>query len=162
MTREIPLTKGQIALVDDEDYDFLMQWKWFYNNGGYAVRADRSTGKYATVYMHRVVTGATSSQIVDHINRNKLDNQRSNLRFATVRINNQNRPADRDSTSPFKGVHWYARDGKWHAQIRAYGRTTHLGYFDNPTDAARAYDERAREIYGPNCFLNFPDNEVIA
>lgn len=91
----------------------------------------------------------------DHRNRNKLDNRRGNLRQATPLQNAVNQSLRKDNASGFKGVTWNKQVGKWKAQIRDTGRRLFLGYFHDATDAARAYDAKARDLFGEFAFLNF-------
>jgi HNH endonuclease len=126
MAREIELTQGQVAIVDDEDYDWLSEWKWFALQDGrtfYACRQLPSTKKKKRmVWMHRQILGAESGQEVDHISGNGLDNRRSNLRMAShaENLSNQRRRA-KVGTSVFKGVSWRPQQGKWLARIRHNG-----------------------------------------
>ncbi len=159
MTREIPLTKGKVALVDDEDYDHLMQWKWHYC-GGYAMRKERGrrSDPHPTILMHRAILTTPSGMLTDHINLNKLDNRRCNLRICTAAQNNYNRTPyhTRTATSRFKGVRFDRRLNKWQAFIVLQkGKQTHLGYFIDEINAAEAYDSAARSHFGEFARPNF-------
>ena len=104
MTKSIPLTKGKFALIDDEDYDWLMQWKWVYSNG-YAFRWSKGGKKYRKgTFMHRMICNTSVGMLTDHINGNKLDNRRSNLRICTASDNQANRIKLHKTSSSFKGV----------------------------------------------------------
>jgi len=155
----IPLTKGQHALIDDIDSD-LSQFIWHCASRGYAVRREKKTRSY--VSMHRVILsrklGRTlaHNEVTDHINRNGVDNRRENLRVSTTAQNNRNRTLATNNKSGFTGVSWYARRGKWQSSIRAEGKTKHLGYFDDVTEAAKAYDRAAALYHGEYASLNFP------
>ena len=85
--KEIPLTRGKFALVDDEDYEWLSQWKWYCSTTGYAVRGCKNR----ILYMHREIAKTKPGMLTDHINRNKLDNRKENLRFCSHRENMKNR-----------------------------------------------------------------------
>jgi hypothetical protein len=155
MSKEIPLTHGTVALVDDADYGFLMQWKWRLDNNGYAARTDYTGGKQRTILMHRVIVNAPE---VDHRDTNRLNNQRSNLRAATRSQNTQNSRKAPGKSSQYKGVTWNKKLRKWNAQINT-GRhligKIHLGTFEIEAEAAKAYDEAARRYYGEYARPNF-------
>jgi hypothetical protein len=153
MAKEIQLTQGKVTIVDDEDYEALAGVKWLYLNRGYAARFTYGP-KRELLYMHRVITNAPAGLQADHINGDKLDNRRSNLRLCTDAQNQQNRRKwDGNYTSQYKGVSWYPRLQKWVAQIAGH----HLGYFADEAEAALAYDRIAREHFGEFAWLNFPD-----
>lgn len=158
MTKQIQLSQGKVALVDDEDFDRLAPHKWY-------VRKDKHGKYYAlrsawglmrkTVYMHREIIGAPRGMIVDHVNGNALDNQRSNLRLCTNSENMCNRGKQTDNTSGYKGVTWNSHRRRWQAQIKLNGKMVQSGRFDTPEDAARAYDEAARKHHGEFAKTNF-------
>lgn len=156
------LTRGQVTLVDDEDYEWLNQWKWYAHKGGsgkwYAVRweQDESTKDRITVRMHRVIIGAKKGEGADHKDRNSLDNQRHNLRFCTRAQNNQNAALRKDSTSGYKGVSFYELTRRWKATIGYNNKLIHLGYYDTSEEAARVYDAKAVELFGEFAKPNFP------
>jgi hypothetical protein len=159
MPKLIPLTKNQHAIVDDEDYDFLMQWKWECDPGTGMVRCRQWRGqRYAgMILMHRLITNAPAGMQVDHINHNRLDNRHCNLRVCTHQENNFNRRSTPGSSSQFKGVSWSRRRSKWHAVIDIDKKTRHIGYFTDEVEAAKAYDRKAKEHFGDFAYLNFPD-----
>lgn len=107
--------------------------------------------------MHREIMVAPSGQYVDHVNGNKLDNRRENLRMCSNSQNMANRRAPRVNRSGFKGVHFFKRDGTWRAAITQDYKTKHIGYYATPEEAARAYDIKARELFGEFAQLNFPE-----
>ena len=158
--REIPLTQGKVALVDDEDYEWLNQWKWYVMWDGhhwYAVRnSPYRNGKRHTIRMHRLIVGAQPGQVVDHKDSEvTLDNQRENLRFCTRSQNAMNAKKRCDGlSSRFKGVRWYKRDNNWMVRIGIDGKRIFLGYFDNEIEAAIAYNKAARERFGEFARLN--------
>jgi len=155
MTREITLTRGLVALVDDADYDAVVAaGKWYVQPGPntfYARRSYKRDGDRWSIQMHNFLTGWS---FVDHIDGNGLDNRRSNLRPADDSQNQMNRGAPSNNTSGFKGV-GRERLG-WRARIHIGGRSIYLGYFDTPIDAARAYDEAALHHYAEFARTNFP------
>lgn len=154
MTIKIELTKGLTALIDDIDSD-LADFKWCVTASGneyYAYGRLAKGGKQ--LLMHRVILervigrSLTKTELTDHINMNKLDNRRENLRIATHSQNGQNQGLRPDNTSGFKGVSWYKKTSKWTASIYIYGRRKYLGYFDTPELAHAAYCKAAKELHG--------------
>lgn len=155
MPRQIPLVNSSaFALVDDADYAFLMQWQWRLNNKGYAVRSEVIAGKRVYVNMHRVILDAPRGRYVDHIDNNKLNNTRINLRLCTGSQNQANRRLHRNNTSGFKGV--TRRGDRWHARIEVNGKSIHLGYHDSAHQASLVYDHAARRYFGDFARLNHP------
>lgn len=151
-TKRIPLGDGRYALVDAADYDWLSQYNWRFHNG-YAARQERRKN----IYMHREIARPPDGMMVDHINRNKLDNRRANLRPCTRRQNIRNQAAKTGSASRFKGVEYRKDRDKYYARIRFQGRRLWLGTFTDNRDAARAYDRAAVECFGEFAHLNFPE-----
>lgn len=157
-TKEISLTRGQIAIVDAADYEWLMQWKWYAYKGKttwYAARKEQGM-----VWMHRFILRPEPEMFVDHINRDGLDNRRANLRFATAQQNHFNRSVSARNKSGYKGVHWSDHHKKWVAQIRSNGKSCVLGRFDTAEEAARVYDEAAKSLHGEYACLNMPDMHI--
>ena len=156
MTKEILLTQGKVTLVDDENFEFLNQWKW-YHHQGYACRAlHRINHKQPHIFMHRVIINTPLGMETDHINQNRLDNRKENLRACTGTQNAHNKKIDSLNTSGYKGVCWHKYVKKWVAQIGINKTRKHIGYFNTAEDAARAYDELAKIHYGEFANLNFP------
>lgn len=152
--KEINLTQGKVALVDDSDFEWLNQWTWtalMYKNVWRARRSERRK----TIYMHRVILGLTDKNIFcDHKDHNGLNNQRDNLRVATSSDNNSNITSRAGSSSKYLGVHFFKRDQKWCAHIEKAGKKKNLGYFDKEEDAALAYNNAAIEVHGEFANLN--------
>lgn len=147
--KEIPLTQGKFALVDDDDYDWLNQWKWYANKGGntfYACRHPNvASGKRTIITMHVDIMGKKEGLVTDHINGNGLDNRRINLRHVTHRQNLQNRHGERSSKYP--GVQWKKiQGGFWTAQFRHKEKCKHLGCFSDELDAYNAYCKAISEL----------------
>jgi hypothetical protein len=165
--REIPLTQGQVALVDDEDFDALSSHRWLAERATrrvwYAARGRPRRDGGGLIRMHAVLLVPPAGMVVDHIDGNGLNNQRSNLRSATRAQNVWHQGARQmpGATSAFKGVFWYKKTGQWRAALagncpKAAHRSPHLGMFDDEATAAHAYDAAAREYFGEFAVLNFP------
>jgi hypothetical protein len=154
--RRIKLTQGKYAIVDIEDFEKLNRDKWYLfenknKNNFYAVRTECRRN----IFMHRRIMNAPRGAIIDHINRNGLDNRKANLRIVTNMQNCWN--SDRgfyNGTSKYKGVRLDKRSGKWYARIRHNGRYIHLGTFDTEIAAAIAYDTAAQAYRGQFALLN--------
>jgi hypothetical protein len=155
--KEIKLTQGKVALVDDVDYEWINSFKWHVtrhaNGKEYASRMIYNRGKRAIISMHRLIMGTQIGQEVDHIDNLGLNNQRANLRNCNRSQNNINSHRA-NGTSKFKGVYWYGPRNKWRAKIKINRVCIHLGYFVLETDAAMAYDKKALELYGSFAKLN--------
>lgn len=159
--RTIPLTQGQVALVDDEDYEWLNQWNWYAIKNGntfYAARTSPSPSPFVILMHHEIIGKPEPGLQTDHIDGNGFSNQKSNLRMVTKSQNQMNQHHTTGS-SRFKGVGWNSRDNKWQAHIRIDGKSKHLGYFVLEEDAARAYDNAAVKYFGEYARLNFPQGE---
>ena len=154
----IPITKGQKFLkISIEDWDAVSQYTWFEGGGLWRYVVAWSTNNRKTrkaIKLHRFIMKADKSQIVDHINGDILDNRRSNLRFCTVAQNNYNRKVGKQSSSGIKGVFFDSRYGKYMAYIGGHKTRKYLGTFDDPLDAARAYNDAALLAYGEFARLN--------
>lgn len=146
--REIHLTKGAVALVDDEDFETLSRRRWYATvmAGGLTYAATSIDRRNVT--MHRLLLDAPEGHVIDHVNGNTLDNRRANLRVATVRQNNINAATPSTNTSGYRGVSWDKEKGKWRVQIRLNGKVKRLGRFDDIKDAARAYNDAATAHFG--------------
>lgn len=173
----IKLTQGKFAQVDDEDYDYLMQWKWYAWSDKsktiwYAQRTEWTNKKFVRFKMHRVVLKLIDPKIIgDHIDNNGLNNQRNNLRIANHTENMRNRRKKNIVSSKYHGVCYYTqiihktlKNGtnviytckpKWYSQIQSNGKTISLGRYTNEIEAAKAYDAKALELFGEFANLNF-------
>lgn len=160
--KTIPLTQGQVALVDDEDYEEVSKFKWHANGCNartktfYAYRSICVNGKRTTIKMHRQILKLPSGAVpqVDHIDGNGLNNQRNNLRTCTETQNRGNVRLTIANTSGFKGVRWFKPSKKWVSRIIVNKKYTHLGYFNHAIDAALAYDDAASKHFGEFALLN--------
>jgi hypothetical protein len=152
----IPLSNGKSVIVDDEDYEALKLYKWCFGGGGYAQRhTSLQIGKRKTILMHRQIMNTPDGLETDHINGNGLDNRKENLRICTKNQNQMNRRLPCNNQSGYKGVSWYSRDGRWRAQIKLNSHLTFIGTYETAMEAARAYDEKAKEYFGEFAKLNF-------
>lgn len=150
--------KHQI-LLDDEDYEIYSKFKWTIRkdkNTFYAQRCARICGIKKTCILHREICALTKGDglVVDHVNRNGLDNRRENLRICTVTENNRNTTSRANSTSKYKGVWWEKARRKWRAVIKFDNKSIHLGSFINEIDAAKAYNEAALKYHGKFANIN--------
>lgn len=169
MVREIPLSQGYVALVDDEDHERIARHKWsarvtrrkHFPDVVYAYRTVVVDGKRVPEHMHQVILGCTG--MIDHVDDDGLNNQKSNLRPAT-REQNQGRKRHgipRKHTD-YRGVCFRPkqRSKPWDAQIGFNDRNLWLGSFATPEEAARAYDAKAKELHGEFARLNFPERSA--
>ena len=148
--KQIPLTQGLFATIDDADYERVSQHKWCAH-----VRRIRKTS-YAVSYingkltsLHRFIMGLEDGKVwVDHIDGNGLNNQRSNLRICTRNQNQQNRPKNKNNKSGHKGVFWDSSRSKWGCAIMVNRKKIMLGRFDDLEFAAFVYQEAARKYHG--------------
>jgi len=170
--KEIKLTNGMIALVDDADYEWVNQWKWGVSGVGveaYASRMVSVNKKQKAIQMHRLILGCEfgDKKIVDHINHNVLDNRRENIRICTVSQNAQNRKKHKPMTSIYKGVYlftkkyfkittgeWSYYKPKWGALIQVNGKQKRLGSFKTEKEAALVYNAAAIKHYGDFACIN--------
>jgi hypothetical protein len=163
--RRIYLGDERFAIVEPTDYYWLNNFHWCINvsrRNIYAVRLVLTDNwQLKKVRMHREIMNAPDGLLVDHKNGETLDNRRANLRLATHSQNMCNKPkTNTTSTSQFRGVHSDKRKGRWVAKIQINRKRIWLGYFDNETDAARAYDEAAKKYHGEFARLNFPEPHI--
>lgn len=158
--KEIKLTQGKVALVDDEDFEYLNQFKWYANKSYttetyYAERTAIISGKKINIRMHRVILGIKNGKIrVDHKDRNGLNNQKENIRTCNASENGGNRKASKNSTSKYLGVSWDKNRQKWRSTIMKNRKQIPLGRFDSEIDAAIAYNLEAVRVHGEFANLN--------
>jgi hypothetical protein len=164
MTTEIDLRHGHVALVDDSDVDLVRGFPWRLHDNGrgtlhYAKADFMVDGKRIKLLMHRVILSARPGQFTDHVDGDGLNNRRANLRLCTHAENARNsRKRKVSERSPYKGVYAYNSSGKWISLITdpALKRQMTIGVFDDPVEAAKAYDVEARKRFGEFASLNFP------
>lgn len=150
----IKRSNGDIRfIIDDKDLGKVSKYTWWYIEDRKQIYSLKHVnGKRVYVWLWRYLLDAPKGLDVDHINRNRLDNRRINLRLCTRSQNLRNQPRKHNNSSGFKGVHKH-RD-KWTACIWSLGKYYYIGQYDNPVDAARAYNEKAKEILGEYAILN--------
>jgi hypothetical protein len=153
-----PKNDVKFSLIDNEDFEFLQKWEWKWTLQGYAVKVKALKGdKNTHRAMHRLIMGAKEGTFIDHINRDKLDNRKINLRFCTFQQNTWNRAKVSDTRgykSKYKGVGWDKKQNKWFAMIYKDYIDYHLGFYDLETEAATAYNEAAKKHFGEFAYLN--------
>lgn len=153
------LVHGRVVLLDDVDLELVSGWDWnivrHSNDVEYALRHVTRNGVRTTQGMHRLITDERWL-VVDHINRNGLDNRRENLREVSHRQNQWNRMRNRSARSQYKGLSLRRDTGRWWARIQVGEKRLSLGTWATEEEAAYAYDRAAREHYGEFALLNFP------
>lgn len=150
--------RGHLLIFDQEGLDLFRSKKWLVgtSNKRGAFYVMRNDGKQSARF-HREFMGARKGQIVDHINGNRLDNRRVNLRFCTNAENVRNSKKYNAGANPYKGTNYLKARDQWRALIRVDGKQIFLGSFNNATEAAMAYDKAAGEYFGEFARLNFPN-----
>ena len=142
--------KGIKVTVDDEDFEELNKHRWHLSYYGYA----RTGINHEKVMMHRLILGAKKGQLVDHTNRDTLDNRKTNIMICTKKQNQTNQKLRIDNTSGYKGVSWHKISSKWKAEISHLGEGIHLGLFRTKKDAAKAYNEAVFKYHDKYAYLN--------
>ena len=153
MSKEVQLTKGFVALIDDDDFEEVNKYKWTASEVRkgkfYAVRSVYKNGVRKTQYLHRFIMGVTDKKIqVDHINCNTMDNRKNNLRTCNNSQNSMNKKPQKNNTSGKSGVSFDKTYNKWHARIKKDRKTIHLGYFTNLDDAIKARKQAEVKYFG--------------
>jgi hypothetical protein len=162
--KRIPLTKGQFAIVDDKDFEWLGQWNWYAQNVGssfYAARRERrseSRTRRGLLYMHRAILFPDKGMLVDHVNHNTLDNRRGNLRICSHVGNARNRRPSTGSLT--KCVRQHPETKRWRAEITVQDIGIHIGFYRKRREALRAYDAAASVVFGEFAFKNLPNDTV--
>jgi hypothetical protein len=141
--------KGKYTLVDDENYEWLNQWKWYRTELGYVSRTNnvRRSTLPKKIQMHTLILNPPAGLEPDHINRNKLDNRRANLRVVTRSQNMWNRGLDQNNNSGYRGVVWNKRANRWIATIGVHGERIYLGAFKIKEEAALAFKQAVVEYH---------------
>ena len=151
----IELSQGKRAMVDDNLYNWLNQWRWYYkvrsanpDKGDAARTLNGINNRKQTLYMHQILCPAPPGYETDHIDTNTLNNQILNLRVASKEQQGWNRQLQRNNTSGIKGIYWHKRDRKWRVQIRVNGRKKYIGNYSDLKIATEARDVAVREYHG--------------
>jgi hypothetical protein len=147
------------ALIDDEDFDLVNQYKWFLHQKGYVDANAIVNGKRTRIKLHRLIMNFPKGKQIDHINGNKLDNRKSNLRICGNSNNQMNVKkkatySNKPTSSIYKGVSYKKKNNKWQAYITKDQKRIYIGYFVNEKDAALAYNKKAMELFGEYANLN--------
>lgn len=155
--KKIKLTKNKYAIVDDEDFNYLASFNWHYKVCGYAAKkAPRNGGHGDTILMHRFIIGENKikDKVVDHINGDKLDNRKSNLRICTFQENQMNKKKHKTNENKYKGVYFHKRDKLWYSCITCDYKQHFLGYTDTEVESVLNYNKKAKELFGEFANLN--------
>ncbi len=156
----MPLTKGYFVMVDDEDFELLSKWKWTWHHTNVAHRGISINGKQKNILMHRQIMNPPADKDIDHIDGNRLNNQRSNLRICTTAQNMMNQKKHSHGKCKYKGVYIKKSliKSPYAAQIRVNQRAIHLGYHSTQELAAEAYNKAANKYFGEYALLNVITN----
>lgn len=148
--KKLLLHNGERTIVDNSDYEHLSRFNWYLSTCGYVVRKHGKT----TIYMSRSLIKPAPGKHVDHINGDKLDNRRDNLRMASISQNQMNRAKSDNKSSRFKGVCWDKSRLKWIVHLKKNKKVLHLGRFAKEVEAAKAYNVAAEKHFGKFAKLN--------
>lgn len=154
--KEIILTNGMKSKIDDKDFDVVNLYNWYAEKHGLNFRAHRTfrvDGKNKKIYLHRFILKLKKLEIIDHIDGDGLNNQRSNLRICTQKENCANKAKRRNTSSKYIGVCWVRSVNKWHAQIQD-SKNKHIGFYDSEKEAALAYNVAASFAFREFARLN--------
>ena len=153
--KQIPLTQGKFALIDDADYEWLNKWKWYAHKRGHTYYAERKV-RDQTILMHRIIISVPSRTEIDHISRNGLDNRRSNLRFCTCSENQWHQRLRIDNKTGFKGVSIarFPSQRLYRVRIQVNNKRVHIGFYRSAEIAAQAYDDAATRHFGNFALTN--------
>ena len=160
---EILLTQNKKVTVDECDFIELSKHKWCagcFGGKWYAVRYSKNSNKNSNshgkiVFMHRQIMNVKKGKQIDHRNGDGLDNKRENLRLSTQQQNVFNQKPTGHGTSKYKGVSWIKKVGKWYSSIKHNNKSKYLGIYNNEIDAAKAYDNAAKQLFGEFANVNF-------
>lgn len=145
--RLIRLTNGGYAIVDQDDYEFLSQWRWQRDPDGYARRSEGAGAKRRGVFIHHIVARTPKGLEPDHINRNRLDNRKENLRNVPKGVNLRNCEAHCNNKAGVLGVYFAKDRNRWRADTHCQGKTIHLGSYYTKEEAAEAYQSFVKRLF---------------
>ena len=155
MSKRIPLTRGLFTVVDDDDYGWLSEFSWYAQKDSRGKLYAATSVMDSIEYLHRMIMDEDGDTKVDHLNGDTLDNRKENLEVTGTSENAMNRVKTKNNkSSKFKGV-TKMKSGKWKAHIGLDDEDIHIGYFESEEEAAKAYDEKALEMFGNKAKLNF-------
>lgn len=158
MTAELTILHGHRILVDKEDLEKIIAITWHLDRNGYPHSKRYVAGRRSTIRVHRLIVDVPKGYVCDHINGDKLDNRKSNLRICFQGQNSCNKKRQSNNTSGFIGVSWHSGAEKWMASVCIKKKTIYLGLFKSAEDAAVARDAAAKKMYGEFARLNFTEN----
>ena len=150
---EIILSQGEVAVVDEEDFDYLNQWKWCVLKVEKLCYAVRSI-KGSVVLMHRQLLDVPKGEEIDHRDGDGLNNCRSNLRTCNHQQNHYNLRNQINTSSIYKGVYWDKDRSRWRVSLKVEGKVKRLGRFKDEVLAALAYNKAATKYHGEYARLN--------
>jgi hypothetical protein len=156
LVKQIPLTQGKVAIIDDEDFERVARIKWCYSKShGYASgKIPYEDGTYSkAILMHRYLLNVPKDKVTDHINLDKLDNRKANLRICTRGENNRNMKIRSTNKSGYKGVYPHYT-GRFQVHVRHEGKSNYVGLFDDPEEAALFYNFWAFDLHGEYANVN--------
>ena len=151
---EVDLGHEVVSIIDVEDVQLVSDYAWYKSHYGYSCNKNNKRG--TNIMMHRLIMRASEGEYVDHINRNPLDNRKSNLRICSHQQNCFNKCGNKNTTSKHRGVCWKTREQKWIGEIKCGDTKKYIGSYLSEDDAGRAYDKEAIALYGKFAYLNFP------
>jgi len=141
--------QDKYLLIDNEKYDLVKKYSWYLSSYGYAIAHHLGKGKnYKKIYAHLLIINCPKGMEIDHINHNKLDNRRRNLRICTRSQNQMNKIKLKNNISGFTGVIWDKQNKKFRAQIQVNKKHFHLGLFETKEQAAEIYNQKAKYLFG--------------
>jgi hypothetical protein len=161
--KQIPLSRGKFATVDDEDFEKLSKYNWYCNNYGYAVRGRRHADGVLPrcILMHREIMNTPIGMCVDHIDGDGVNNRKTNLRNCTRSSNGAHIIRKPRSSSGFYGVHWDINNNNWRVLIKFNGASIHIGRFSDLQEAVCARDVAATKLFGEFATLNFTNRGMV-